>query len=119
MAITCLGCSLGHITNAATLYGEALKFERLGDAKMRDLHLAKALGEVRQAEEQHPFEETRQQIRGIRKRIEAAVAANLRLPDLTAELNSKAAEILQQLREHPELCPTCQRVMAEDEIDHE
>jgi hypothetical protein len=107
------------MSNAITLYGEALKYDRLGDAKMRDLHLAKALGEIRQAEEQNPFEETRQQIRGIRKRIEASVSASLPLPDVTAELTSKAAEILQQLREHPELCPTCQRAVAEGEIDHE
>lgn len=113
MAITCIGCSLGHLTNARTLLAEARKFYSTGQVDLADKHLVKALGELRQAEEQHPYAEDREQIRGIRKRIEAAIATKSPLPDVDAELEHKSIKALHTLSEHPELCPTCQIAVGE------
>jgi uncharacterized NAD(P)/FAD-binding protein YdhS len=116
MALICIGCSFGHLSNALTLYGEAMKFERTGDLKMRDLHLTRFMGEIRQAEEQNPFDEQRKQIRELRKRVESAVASNQPLPDIVDELGRKGVEILESLRAHPELCPTCK--LSAPEVEH-
>ncbi len=114
----CVGCSAGHASDALILYGEAVKFERARDHKMRDLHLAKFFGQIREAEEQNPFPETREQIRGIRKTVESTVASNSPLPDIADKLTAKAAEIIGQLREHPELCRSCSLPKTVPEVEH-
>lgn len=106
MAIECIGCSLGHLSNARILLEEARKFER-SDHELSDKHLVKALGEIRQGEEQHPDPKQREQVREIRKRIEASIAQKLPIPDVSGELEHKALRALNILRERPELCPTC------------
>jgi len=111
----CAGCSLGHLANARTLLGEVLKFQRLGETAQRDAHLFAFLGELRQAEEQHPDESISAQMREIRKRVEAALSAKQPIPDLSQELEIKGVELIRFLGEHPELCPTCTRVPVEHE----
>jgi len=107
MPIRCLGCSLGHLTNFHTLIEEARKFERSGDGRMRDLHLAKALGEIRQSEEQCPIPDIRTQLRDIRKTIEASIAVAGPIPDVSEEVLEKSVRMIEVLRGRPELCPTC------------
>lgn len=115
MPFECIGCALGHLANARTLYDEARKFYGAGDRKLGDLHLLRFFGEIRQAEEQSPFPELRARIREVRKEVEAAVAGGLPLPDLSSRMEELGVEALGLLREHPELCPTCRR----PEVVHE
>jgi len=74
---------------------------------MMYLHLAKAIGSIREAEEQSTSEEHTNQLREIRKRIESAVASKQPIPAVEDELLHKAAHMLEELSEHPELCPSC------------
>ena len=98
------------------MLGEARKFER-GDHELSDKHLVKALGEIRQGEEQHPDPKQREQIREIRKRIEASIAQRSPIPDVSGELEHKALRALDFLRKHPELCPTCKLDM-KPKVEH-
>jgi hypothetical protein len=91
---------------------EVVKFQRSGDAELADKHLVKALGEIRQAEEQHPDPEGRDRIRMIRKEIEAAIAAGRPAPDVSAKLEEEALAAIRLLRERPDLCPTCSLELA-------
>lgn len=105
--LKCQGCALGHLTNARTLYGEVLKFDRLGNRDLRDRHLIAFLGEIRQAEEQAVV--GGEKIREIRKQVESAIAFGRELPDITADLETIGLEMLRALEGNPTLCPTCVR----------
>jgi len=107
MVLKCLGCAIMHIADAAVLVDEARKFERLGDRRMADLHLAKALGQLREGEEHVPQEKLATRLREIRKQIESSIASGQPIPNVSEELHREVATMIEILRGRPELCPTC------------
>lgn len=112
MVFKCIGCSAKHLASARTLLEEAKGYESRGERKLADEHLFSAIGELMQGQEQAVFKEHADQIRDIRKRIEANIAAGEGIPDVSAELTRKGIEEYDILRKaSPEvveqLCPTC------------
>jgi len=87
---------------------EYIKFYAASDKEQALIHLNEAIGNLRQAEEQHPDAELKQKIRDVRKSIEGNIAANQLGGFRDDEIQKLGVEALKYLSEHPEMCPTCE-----------